>query len=510
MSEYKNLDLRIHNENGSATYSVEATGPLGERASGLFGHERLAGLGADLASVRRLTAGRAALERVGTALFAATFDRDVLRLYDRARSAAGEGEDLRLRLHLPPELARLPWELLNDQSSFLAFDPRYPIIRYLDLPDTPAPLAAAPPLRLLHLVASPVDVAALDSDKEAALLTGALSGLAAHDLVEVTVGRPGTLAALRRGLQQGCHVLHFSGHGGFAGGEGFLLFEEGSGHQQAVDRDTLAYLLRGSQVRLAVLNACESALASDSDAFTSVAAALVRAGLPAVIAHQCPMPDASAVPFAAEFYRALADDLPVDAAVCEGRKAILSELGAARWRRADWAVPVLFMRSPDGHILDLDRGNGNSRPTDRLLPHYSTTVHVESINGGVVNIGAIGGAAPAASESATTGAPVLPGSGTAPPGSRLPALLGELRGKIRLLAPREAEPRAREQVATLERALAAPYIDPVALAGAWRWFQSELPSLSGAVLSIIREARPLAERQGEATLDQYILLFDNP
>jgi hypothetical protein len=35
----------------------------------------------------------------------------------------------------------------------------------------------------------------------------------------------------------------------------------------------------------------------------------------------------------------------------------------------------------------------------------------------------------------------------------------------------------------------------------------ELPSLSGAALSIIREAKALAEQEGEATLDEYPLLF---
>ena len=81
------------------------------------------------------------------------------------------------------------------------------------------------------------------------------------------------------------------------------------------------------------------------------AEALVRAGLPAVIAHQCPLPDTSAVLFAAEFYRALADGLPVDAAVCEGRKALLSELGTSRWDRVDWAAPVLFMRGDAGALF---------------------------------------------------------------------------------------------------------------------------------------------------------------
>ena len=179
-------------------------------------------------------------------------------------------------------------------------------------------------------------------------MRSALADLAGQ--VEIIPGQPGTLAALRDGLREGCQVLHFTGHGQFSGDQGQLLFEDEAGLGELVSSDTLAQLLRGTNVRLAVLNACESAVADEGDAFGSVAAALVRAGLPAAIAHQFPLPDSSAIPFAAEFYGALADAYPVDAAVSEGRKAILSELGPA-WRDSvDWATPVLLMRAPDGRM----------------------------------------------------------------------------------------------------------------------------------------------------------------
>lgn len=496
MIEHKNLDLRVQGTQ-AAGYSVEATGPRGEKASGSFDRAQLADLAADLASIRAGAVDRATLERVGKRLFRALFPGQVLRVYDRLRPGPGEDRGLRLRLHLPPELALLPWELLHDQSLYLSFDPRCPIIRFLDLPDTPSPLSTEPPLRLLHLVASPAGAEPLNVEKEAWLLKLALAELAEQELVEVLPGQPGTLETLRQGLRRGCHVFHFSGHGGRATEEGYLVFEDEAGSRNRVDNDTLAHLLRGSQVRLAVLNACESALATDGDAFASVAAALVRAGLPAVIAHQCPLPDTSAVLFAAEFYRALADGLPVDAAVCEGRKALLSELGTSRWERVDWAAPVLFMHSPDGQILTLDRSNGDSRIPNLPVAHYNTTVNVDSIHGGVVNIGAIGGPASGAWR----------GDGVQQPGDRLPVLLSELGQKVRVLAPKEKRPLAREQVASLEHALTGDRLDPSALAKVWDWFRDELPSLSGATLSVIREAKPLAEREGETTFDEYQLLF---
>jgi hypothetical protein len=505
MSECMNLDLQVRG-NKATGYRVEASGPAAERASGGFAWEVLADLTGDVEAIRTGRADRARLERVGRRLFEALFPRQVLRLYDRIRPKPGEERQLRLRLHLPPELASLPWEMLYDQSRYLSFDPRLPILRFLDLADTPSPLHTEAPMRLLHLIADPIDAARLDVKKEAHLLNSALAPLARQQLAEILPGRPGTLETLRRGLRQGCHVLHFSGHGRFADGEGMLLFEDESGHQEEVDRDTLAHLLQGSKVRLAVLNACESAQASEHDAFTSVAAALVRVGLPAVIAHQCPMPDISAIAFAAEFYRALADGLPVDAAVCEGRRAILSELGAVRWERTDWAAPVLFLRAPDGQILTLDQKAEDAGMADRAPIGHTTTVNVESINGGIVSIGAFAGAALGGSQPAEKSTSLR--EPTAPqPGERLPVLLSELGQKVRVLAPREKRPLAREQVASLERALTGERLDPAALAEAWDWFQSELPSLSGATLSVIREAKPLAEQEGETTLDEFVSLF---
>ncbi|HSR31097.1 MAG TPA: CHAT domain-containing protein [Anaerolineae bacterium] len=515
MSECVNLDLSVHGHQVSG-YLVEAKGPADERASGPFDAARLAGLAADLEAIRAREADRAILERVGLGLFDALFPRNVLRLYDRLRPQPGEDSRLRLRLHFPARLAILPWELLYDQSHYLSFDPRCPIVRFLDLPDTPAPLGTAPPLRLLHLIASPVDAGELQVEKEASLLDSALGKLVRHGLVEIIPGQPGTLETLRSALRKGAHILHFSGHGAFDHGQGYLLFEDNAGLCEAIDAHTLAHLLQGSQVRLAVLNACESSRADDSDAFASVAASLVQAGLPAVIAHQFPMPDASAIAFAAEFHRALADGLPADAAVCEGRRAILSELGQARWDRMDWAAPVLTMQSPDGQILAVAQESGTRESIGLPMIQNSTTVNVESISGGVVNIGAIGiqavtsaqpGNGRITTEYQRESSPSSVGRAGTEPEDRLPTLLRELGQRIQVFAPKEKQSMARDQVASLERALTGDRLDSKALAETWNWFQRELPSLTGAALSIIREAKPLAEREGETTLDEFLLHF---
>jgi hypothetical protein len=78
--------------------------------------------------------------------------------------------------------------------------------------------------------------------------------------------------------------------------------------------------------------------------------ALIRGQIPAVIAMQFKVPDASARAFAGEFYRALAEGFPIDACVTEGRKAVMGAVGLGQ---PDWGIPVVYTRAPDGKLFEL-------------------------------------------------------------------------------------------------------------------------------------------------------------
>jgi hypothetical protein len=82
---------------------------------------------------------------------------------------------------------------------------------------------------------------------------------------------------------------------------------------------------------------------------TGVAPNLVQRGLPAVVAMQYEILDATAKQFADEFYRALALGWPVDAAMQTTRNSISIEVGSDK---PDFATPVLYMRAKDGVILN--------------------------------------------------------------------------------------------------------------------------------------------------------------
>jgi hypothetical protein len=103
-------------------------------------------------------------------------------------------------------------------------------------------------------------------------------------------------------------------------------------------------------LRLAILNACEGARTSRLDPFAGTAQTLVQQGIPAVIAMQFEITDDVAGTFAHEFYGAVADGYPIDAAVTEARKAIF-----ASGHDVEWGTPVLYLRAPDGRIFDVSR-----------------------------------------------------------------------------------------------------------------------------------------------------------
>jgi tetratricopeptide (TPR) repeat protein len=66
--------------------------------------------------------------------------------------------------------------------------------------------------------------------------------------------------------------------------------------------------------------------------------------------------DEAAITLAHEFYGALADGYPVDAALAEARKAVF-----AQENDVEWGKPVLYMRASDGRIFDIERVSDEER-----------------------------------------------------------------------------------------------------------------------------------------------------
>ncbi len=299
------------------------------------------------------------LTDLGSQLFAAVFGGQVGTLLAASlASVAAEKQPTGLRLRLrfeadAAELALLPWETLYDpaQGHFVGLGEASPILRYLALPRSRSALPVKPPLRVLALLASPAGLPPLDVKQEWQTIQTALAGLVADGKFVLERLASPTLDALQaRLLGEPVHILHFIGHGRFdeANQTGGLAFADAHNRPHLVRGDDLAKLLRdNSAVRLAYLNACQGALASGQSVFTGVAQALVREGVPAAVAMQAEISDPGAIELARTFYTALAAGRPVDAALTQARVA-LSATGSG-----EWAIPVLFSRSPDNRLFDI-------------------------------------------------------------------------------------------------------------------------------------------------------------
>lgn len=336
-----------------------------------------------------------AAKAFGAQLFEAVFSGDVGQIYQNAFRSAERGEyNLRLLLRFSdvPELVNVPWEYVYDPSvaRFLALSVETPIVRYLDIPHQILPLKVQSPLRILVMISNPREFPRLDVEAEWNILNDALDDLVQRGQVSITRLEKPTLLSLQQQLRKKeYHVFHYIGHGAFSEfrEDGLLLLEDEQGGGAPVSGHYLGTLLHDEKsLRLAVLNACEGARTSMSDPYAGIAQQLVRQGIPAVIAMQFEVGEWTAVTLSHEFYRSLADNYPVDAALAEARKAIYTQ-----GQDIEWGIPVLYMRSPDDQLFDVEAAAVNRtdpHPKDRSV---SPSENTDSSNINVSIKGNVGG-----------------------------------------------------------------------------------------------------------------------
>lgn len=466
---YKDFDLRLRGS-AQASYTVEAMvseggsvppQPLVLPNDGAFEQW--------LQSAVNQTATAHDVQALGEILFEALFPTRVLKLWTRTLGSLEEDVGLRLKLHIaPPELMALPWELLFDEE-YLGLRLRFPIVRYLDLPDPSKPLVVRLPLRVLVAIAQPKDQLPFSAEAEVANIRQALSQL--QGLVKVEVVEHTTQEELLARLRHGYHILHYVGHGTFDGDEGFLILEDGEGRSDLAPALLLGQLVADSGLRLAVLNACETARIGSDGVVGGVAHQLVRGGVPAVVAMQQAIADPLARAFTAGFYGALASGWPVDAAVQEGRRGIMSALGADWRRRIDWAIPTLYMRAPDGVIL----GIAGQAPRSASQPA-----------GSAADRGDRSPAAPPA-RPADPGQGGLDASASAPneDSRALTDLFQALHQEVAEQTPPDRRKAAQQKVATLQKALESGPPNFGKIESVVRWFRKNVPPLAGLIPSFL-------------------------
>lgn len=367
-------------------FETSATGDFVVRVLDSPAGEGYAKLGKDLSageSVRILAAlalgsedgDEGTTETLGANLFSSLFSGQVRHLYEMSLGTLRreEHEALRIVLRLDPAdrhlafLYKIPWEALfnEDRREFVSLSRTQSIIRRLQVPRPVGVLPVDGTLRILLVVSEPEGLPPLDLAAERAHIESAFNG---QPGICVSVLTHATTWELRNRLvAEEFHIIHFMGHGAFQpnSGEGALLLEDEQGRPVAVSGRELASILADcGSVRLAFLNACDTASATADDRanpFAGVATSLILGGVPVVVAMQFPISDEAAMSFSASFYRRLVCGDPVDAAVTEGRLALrMSHTG-----RKEWLAPALFSRVAGAPILRDKSNHSTTGPMPR-------------------------------------------------------------------------------------------------------------------------------------------------
>lgn len=366
--QYLDFELRIDDLGGGRYRATVTDMPLGEEQGQVSNEFTLPFSDDELNRALAVLSGRlkvSSTERekqartFGEALFKAVFSGPVYTVYFSSRAHARTAQGLRIKLALDSAgaIADLPWEFLRDPAvDYLALSRGTPVIRYpRRLVIRPRPVFS-PPLRVLVMVSTPIDLNPVDVQSEWQQLQTATASLQKRGLIELHLLEDATLRTLQRMLRtQEYHVFHYIGHSSFdtATGQGMLAMEDPYG-QESISlvrgEDLARELSEENAIRLVVLNSCQSAVELTSDPFAGIASSLVTRGIPAVVAMQYLISERAAQAFSEEFYRAVAEELPVDAAVSEARRAISHLVGGI-----EWATPVLYMRAADGRLFETEK-----------------------------------------------------------------------------------------------------------------------------------------------------------
>jgi len=334
----------------------------------------------------------------------------IRNLFVDALKQAGNQGGVRLRLIIADNsLKEWPWEYTyfdssgaggpDSMSGFLALDPRISIVRHEPLPH-PHPAskdigADVTDLRMVITAASPKTQRELEVEKEVSYITDALHDFKVDGTRLTTVPvLDATYPEVKNALQGAgsTYIFHFAGHGiheatkrdpfitGQTREEGFiyLLDNKKEKTEAKVRADDLAHWLQAAGVRLAAFGACCSGLRSERYPWDSVAGALAKKDIPAIITMQYEVYDQHAIEFTKAFYGALAVGLSLDEAMSAGRLAMYDVTSAQIGQSGflEWGVPVLYSRLSDGKLFPerMERAGANAQAIRKTIQQTVDTI----------------------------------------------------------------------------------------------------------------------------------------
>lgn len=294
------------------------------------------------------------LKKLGKHLLEAIFRAEINNRFSASLNLMRQrGARLRLRLRIEdPVFASLPWELLYypDDDSFLGISAETSIVRYPPVGAPPNFSPIQPPLRILAVIANPTDLPPLDVTNEKNSLLQAFEKLIQAQQAELHFIESATLQAVHQAIRAiKPHIFHFIGHAIHQDGRGYAILETEAQTAKLVDEFIFRELFtEATDLRLAVLNACQTGSTDENRALSGLAPRLLQRHIAAVIAMRYPLSDQAGIIFSRTLYSALAAGQPLEAAVNEARRSIYIEIGAMN---RYWCAPMLFLRAPTGNLF---------------------------------------------------------------------------------------------------------------------------------------------------------------
>jgi len=284
------------------------------------------------------------LQGFGEQLFTFAFRDEILELYERQPK-----EDVRVHIWSNrAEVQGLPWEYLQEPKKRRGPQRGRSVVRVVPTIGqvVPAPPALGPDIRVLFASAAPTDQGAVEWEEVRDAVQRAFD-VNLPDRVTLKLVDGADPKALRKAVaDETFDIFHFSGHGQVSkDGKGQLvLVNRKTQKSEPLTADQVCAILAGRGIRLVVLSACLTASGNFNDDFSVISAALVRSGIPAVVANQMPISNKTISPFVGELYGKLIKTGDIDLSMIEGRIALYSDLGVGKGASSglEWGIPTLY------------------------------------------------------------------------------------------------------------------------------------------------------------------------
>jgi hypothetical protein len=299
-------------------------------------------------------------EQLGRRLFDTIFVDEIYGLFHLCWHRAREKHTklvTKIVIRDDPKLEALPWEFLFATNSrlFLATSYHSPIVRYMSLSQPPQPLRTSYPLHVLVVLAVDSESNLPEAQREWYDIKRLLEHLGRMRRFNLQRLNNPTRQELDNWLSGNpCHILHFIGHGEVdsESGKSFLLMRDESRKTDRISGKELGTLLANYQdLRVVMLNTCLGAAISSPGRYQSLSQSIASANIPAVLGMNDEITDSAARRFSNAFYDAIAKRMPIDVAASKARMAIYNHDADG----LEWGTPVLYLRSPDGHLFDMKR-----------------------------------------------------------------------------------------------------------------------------------------------------------